>query len=257
MPSYLVVASPKHRGMAIALETDLFVIGSNPECQLRSGHPDVAGEHCALVNQGIGVYANGLCDTPPATLNGEPLSAGQETLIHQGDHLAVGPMEFVYGTHEPDDEDDLDRWALELLGGPSEETEEETVEEEAIEEPEEPEEVPERPLIAITQERGRLVAKLHVAELSDEETLARLNAELRGEVTRPNQDLLIDCKEVKEVAELGSMLLAVWAGWMTGRGGSMALCRLLPELQGKLKPLGSLGRVRFLRDPKAALEATW
>ena len=48
MKVYLIVASGKRKGFPILLQQNLFMMGSEDICQLRSPLPGVAPRHCAV-----------------------------------------------------------------------------------------------------------------------------------------------------------------------------------------------------------------
>src|SRR5262249_41637360 len=113
---YLIVAKGRHQGMPIPIEIDLFLLGSDGVCQLRSALAGIGPQHCALVNRGRKVFVRDLGSGEPTCGNFEEMPQNAEWPLHAGDRLAVGPLEFMIQFREkPLSQCDLEEWALKCL----------------------------------------------------------------------------------------------------------------------------------------------
>src|SRR5688572_19627226 len=113
MKFYLIVSKGKHQGLPIPIEVDLFMIGGDPLCQLRSQHEMVGARHCALVNRQRKVFIRDMGSSLPTLVNNEAMPENAEWPLHAGDKIKVGPLEFVIQFREkPLSQRDLEEWAL-------------------------------------------------------------------------------------------------------------------------------------------------
>src|SRR5262245_16379743 len=116
MKFYLIVASGKHQGLPIPIEIDLFLIGSDKLCQLRSQLPGIGTQHCALVTRERKVFIRDMGSTEPTMVNDETVPEHSEWPLHAGDKIKVGPLEFMIQFREkPLSQRDLEEWALRCL----------------------------------------------------------------------------------------------------------------------------------------------
>src|SRR5262245_31168692 len=88
----LVVAQGVHTGKVIPVTAADFVIGRDPQCQLRPASPAVSKQHCALNVRDGKVYVRDCGSTNGTFINGEQVAAERE--VKSGDRLRVGPLEF-------------------------------------------------------------------------------------------------------------------------------------------------------------------
>jgi len=99
----LVVLNPgKTAGQVIPITLAQFVIGRDPQCNLRPNSALISKRHCAVLVRGGVVYARDFESTNGTILNDEPLKG--EAAIKDGDVLKVGPLEFrvtVEGARSP------------------------------------------------------------------------------------------------------------------------------------------------------------
>src|SRR5687767_12880599 len=93
MMYYLIVAKGQRKGLPIPIQVDLFLLGSEPICQLRSDH--LSPKHCAMVTRDKKVLIRAMDSAEPTLLNGEVIPPGDEWVLHAGDMLNVGPHEFM------------------------------------------------------------------------------------------------------------------------------------------------------------------
>jgi len=90
----LVVATGAHQGKVIALTGPQFLIGRDPECQLRPASQAVSKQHCAITVRDGNVYLTDFGSTNGSVLNGT-IVRGEERQLKTGDSLQVGPLDFI------------------------------------------------------------------------------------------------------------------------------------------------------------------
>jgi pSer/pThr/pTyr-binding forkhead associated (FHA) protein len=88
----LVVAQGVHTGKIIPITTAEFVIGRDPQCQLRPASPAVSKQHCAIAVRDTKVFIRDCGSTNGTFVNGEQVAGDRE--VKSGDRLRVGPLEF-------------------------------------------------------------------------------------------------------------------------------------------------------------------
>jgi predicted component of type VI protein secretion system len=88
----LVVAQGVHTGKVIPITTPEFIIGRDPQCQLRPASPAVSKQHCAVAVRDGKVFVRDCGSTNGTFVNGEQVAADRE--VKSGDRLRVGPLEF-------------------------------------------------------------------------------------------------------------------------------------------------------------------
>lgn len=88
----LVVMSGKPEGKEIPVRVPRFIIGRDPDCQLRPASPLISKKHCAFVLNGDTVIVEDYGSTNGTFVNDEPVD-GSRALAH-GDRVKVGPLEF-------------------------------------------------------------------------------------------------------------------------------------------------------------------
>ena len=91
----LVVAGGVHDGKAIPINLPQFVIGRDPQCQLRPASAAISKRHCAIMVRGSQVFVRDFGSTNGTFVNGELVQG--ETQLHDGDILKVGPLQFTVG----------------------------------------------------------------------------------------------------------------------------------------------------------------
>lgn len=96
----LTVMNPgSARGLAVPVRQSPFLIGRQPECQLRPNHRKVSGRHCAIFFQNGQAIVRDLGSTNGTYVN-EEMVAGERPL-RQGDRLRIGPVHFSVGLELP------------------------------------------------------------------------------------------------------------------------------------------------------------
>lgn len=88
----LVVAQGVHTGKTIPVTSADFVIGRDPQCQLRPASPAVSKQHCGISVREGKVFVRDCGSTNGTFLNGEQIAGEREAKA--GDRLRVGPLEF-------------------------------------------------------------------------------------------------------------------------------------------------------------------
>jgi predicted component of type VI protein secretion system len=90
----LVVLTPgKGEGMSIPITLGQFLIGRDPQCNLRPASPLISKRHCAVVVKGEQVFLHDFGSTNGTLLNDQPVKG--EVELHNEDRLKVGPLSFL------------------------------------------------------------------------------------------------------------------------------------------------------------------
>jgi pSer/pThr/pTyr-binding forkhead associated (FHA) protein len=90
----LVVLTPgKGEGMSIPITLGQFLIGRDPQCNLRPASPLISKRHCAVVVKGEQVFLHDFGSTNGTLLNDQPVTG--EVELHNEDRLKVGPLSFL------------------------------------------------------------------------------------------------------------------------------------------------------------------
>lgn len=88
----LVVSQGNPVGKEIPVRQAQFLIGRDPDCQLRPASPLVSKRHCALIVRGEQVFIRDFGSTNGTIVNGSPLRG--EVEAKDGDELKFGPLCF-------------------------------------------------------------------------------------------------------------------------------------------------------------------
>jgi pSer/pThr/pTyr-binding forkhead associated (FHA) protein len=89
----LVVLNPgRMEGRSIPITLTQFLIGRDPECQLRPTSPLISKRHCALLIKGDKVFVRDFESTNGTLVNDHPVKS--ECELRDQDRLKVGPLEF-------------------------------------------------------------------------------------------------------------------------------------------------------------------
>lgn len=89
----LVVAAGSHEGRQIPLTGPQFLIGRDPQCQLRPASQAISKLHCAVLVRDGKVYVRDFGSTN-GTLVNDALVQDAEVAIEDGAALRVGPLDF-------------------------------------------------------------------------------------------------------------------------------------------------------------------
>src|SRR5207237_507749 len=89
----LVVLTPgKMEGQSIPITLSQFLIGRDPQCQLRPASALISKRHCALLVREGKAFVRDFESTNGTLVNDELIKG--ETELHQGDRLKIGPLDF-------------------------------------------------------------------------------------------------------------------------------------------------------------------
>jgi predicted component of type VI protein secretion system len=88
----LVVTQGKLAGKEIQIRLSQFLIGRDPECQLRPNSPLVSKRHCAVLTREGRVFLRDFESTNGTILNDAPVKGEAE--LQAGDEFKVGPLAF-------------------------------------------------------------------------------------------------------------------------------------------------------------------
>lgn len=89
----LVVAQGVHAGKTIPITSPQFLIGRDPNCNLRPASPAISKQHCGILVREGKVFLQDYGSTNGTSVNGEPVT-GEREVAHD-DRLKVGPLEFT------------------------------------------------------------------------------------------------------------------------------------------------------------------
>jgi pSer/pThr/pTyr-binding forkhead associated (FHA) protein len=90
--SLVVLSAGKASGQAIPITLPQFVIGRDPQCNLRPASPLISKTHCAVKIRQGNVYVEDYGSTNGTFLNDQPVKG--EVLTKDGDILKAGPLTF-------------------------------------------------------------------------------------------------------------------------------------------------------------------
>jgi anti-anti-sigma regulatory factor len=273
---YLIVVKGKQQGLPIQIKHDLFLMGSEPVCQLRSQLPGIGGQHCALVNREGKVFVRDLGSGQDTTINGDLLPAGEEWAVHAGDRLQFGPLEFMIQFSEKQlSQRDTEEWALKCLDVVEEEDEED--EKEAGDEVEA---LKRRPTTAsaaaasifdkLNAKKGVLKGRLRIAVeggitimrfndvyLVEEAEIAMIKKELFTNFKKITKRVLLDFKNVQRMSSAAALMLADAYSALYKQGSRLGICNLRPELEPMLETLDILKPIKKFTSKPVAIEASW
>src|SRR5947209_6582273 len=114
MKFYLIVANGPKMGWPIPITIDLYLLGSEPMCQLRNRK--LGPKHCAIVTRGKKVFIRDMDCGKPTLVNTAMVPPGEEWPLHAGHRIAVEHLEFMIQYREkPLSQRDLEEWAARCL----------------------------------------------------------------------------------------------------------------------------------------------
>lgn len=273
MKVYLIVASGKRKGFPILLQQNLFMLGSDHICQLRSPLPGIASRHCAVRIDERKVFVRDLGSNEGTLVNGSRMPTSEEWPLHKGDRIAVGPLEFMVQFTELNlKKNDAEEWALKCLDGQDDERE--VLED--LELMQRKEEFANAAMAAqgildrLSAQRGIVKGRLRVSRegpvtcvrlldnflVSDAE-IALLRKELFDTLTLSSMRVLIDCKNVRRMSTSAGDMFGDLATHLTTLKSTMAICRLEPSLQMVLQMLPMFANIPFFHEKSTALDSRW
>lgn len=89
----IVTATGPNHGKAIPIAGAKFLIGRDPQCNLRPASQAVSKQHCAILVRNGTVFVQDLSSTNGTVVNEVPVQGEQP--VKDGDRLKVGPLEFT------------------------------------------------------------------------------------------------------------------------------------------------------------------
>jgi anti-anti-sigma regulatory factor len=279
MGVYLIVAKGRQKGLPIPIKVDLFLMGSDAICQLRSKLPGIAGQHCALITRDKKVFVRDL-EGGETLLNDAMMPAGEEWPIHAGDRLAFGPLEFMVQFHERAlSQKDAEEWALKSLDKDAERGKEVAVVDDqeaglfptAARPPENAASAAGALLDKLSAQRGVIKGRLRVTDspggirvlrfndtfLVEEAEITYIKKELMVHLEGPPRRYLLDFKNVARMSSAAGEMLTEVRRRIQFHGGSMALCRVRPDLQLILETIGIMPEIPHFSTKDEALEMRW
>lgn len=276
MRFYLIVAKGKHRGLPIPINVDLFVIGSAATCQLRAQHPQMGQQQCALVNRGRKVFVRDMGSGMATLVNGSELPASEEWPLHKGDTVTAGPLEFrVRFSEKQLSQRDLEEWALKALDedhGPRKSAMEEIDEAMSAGGREYNDAAAAasailakasalkgvvRGRLRITRDGDVTIVRINDIYLVEQAELAHLHKELQENLGVNNLRVLLDLKNVRRMSSAAVALFGDVERFLRKSGGTLALCRVRPELANLMADVQNLFNLKVYPDKDKALKARW
>src|SRR6476659_4088687 len=90
--SLVVMTAGKSKGQAIPVNLPQFIIGRDPQCNLRPASAVISKRHCALLIKEGNVFVRDFNSTNGTLVNDVPVEG--ETPLKNDDVLKIGPLEF-------------------------------------------------------------------------------------------------------------------------------------------------------------------
>src|SRR5947209_20011582 len=90
--SLVVMTAGKTAGQSIPIPSAQFIIGRDPQCNLRPGSAMISKRHCALLMKNNRAFLRDFDSTNGTFLNNQPVKG--EVPLNDGDILKVVPLEF-------------------------------------------------------------------------------------------------------------------------------------------------------------------
>jgi anti-anti-sigma regulatory factor len=271
---YLIVANGSKRGLPIRVTDDLFVVGSEKECQLRSNHRDIGPRHFSLATRLNKVFVRDWNSGQPTLVNDALLPPGEEWPVHAGDYIKAGPLEFLVQFREPSvAQQDLEEWALRCLDADEKRDElhefdpnvgfnserlagASNVAAQVISKMMEHKGVEEGRL-RIFHQADILIIRFNDARLLEESEIALVRKEIQDHVDQPAMRILLDFKNVRRLSSAAVDMLTDLSRWLAGQHSRLALCRLSPDLNWILATLNAIHPVVHFPDKHSALKSSW
>jgi predicted component of type VI protein secretion system len=88
----LVMTAGKQEGKVLEIKLPQFLIGRDPQCQLRPASPLISKRHCAIIQRDGKAFIRDFDSTNGTFVNDEPVK-GERELTHD-DFLKIGPIQF-------------------------------------------------------------------------------------------------------------------------------------------------------------------
>jgi predicted component of type VI protein secretion system len=88
-----VMTDGKQKGKLLPIGLPQFLIGRDPQCQLRPASQSISKRHCALLQREGRVFVRDFDSTNGTFVNDQPVKG--EVELHDGDRLRIGPILFT------------------------------------------------------------------------------------------------------------------------------------------------------------------
>src|SRR5438309_2251563 len=89
----VVLTQGKSEGKVIPISPPLFLIGRDPQCNLRPASPIISKRHCALLSRGEQVFVQDFDSMNGTFVNSERITGERE--VFDQDRLSIGPLVFL------------------------------------------------------------------------------------------------------------------------------------------------------------------
>lgn len=268
MKFYLIVAKGSKKGMPIQIKVDLFLIGSDPVCQLRKS--GLAPKHCALITRVNKVFVRDFDSGQNTIVNGSVIAPGQEWPLHAGDRIEVGSLEFLvqFREHQGSPKD-VEDWANSFLDVDQEKDIPVTEIEEESREHASAHQAAQAIIDKLQRAKGQVVGRLRIGVekgftivrlndrvMVDESEINMIKNELCEKLNRRDLRVVLDLKNVSRMSSHGVLMLADFYRWLKPFGSRMALIRSRSEIEHVLNTLGAREIPRF-KDKHKAMSSKW
>jgi hypothetical protein len=90
--SLLVLTAGKQEGKLLEIKLPQFLIGRDPQCQLRPASALISKRHCAVLQRDGKAFIRDFDSTNGTFVNDEQIEG--EVELHHGDELKIGPIQF-------------------------------------------------------------------------------------------------------------------------------------------------------------------
>lgn len=265
------MAKGSRKGMPIPIDIDLFMLGSDRICQIRSDR--LPSRQCAFVTRAKErkVFLRDFDSGASTLVNGTAIPSGCEWPLFTGDRIEVGPLEFVIQFQEKHlAQKDLEEWAAHSLDAHAErDIFEEFEEREEAYAPTTASGAAAQLIGRLSAQRGVVMGRLRIAiengittvrfndsNLVEESEIRFIKKELCEHLAKPNLRVLIDCKNIQRMSSSAILMLREFTLWLQPWGSTLALCRVRPDLQRALVGL-NVDQFKLFADKKLALAGAW
>jgi anti-anti-sigma regulatory factor len=111
--------------------------------------------------------------------------------------------------------------------------------------------------LRIGREGQVTVVRFNDVYLVEGAEVALVRKELGDDLSQPNLRVLLDFKNVQRMSTAAVVMVDGLCSRVRGRGGSVALCRMWPEIAGILGTLALHNHTRVFPDKPTALAVRW
>lgn len=267
MKFYLIVAKGAKKGLAIPINVDLFLLGSDKMCQLRAGN--LGEKQCAFVTREQKVFIRDFNSGEPTMVNDSLLPPGEEWPLHAGDRIAVGNLDFMIQFREKAlSGRDLEEWASSCLDN----NEKRNILDEADEGLKKMSNASDAAAqimeklsamkgriqgrLRIGREQGIVIVKFNDTMLVEESEIVHVKKELTDNLNRPNLRILLDLKNVRRMSTNAITMLMEFSRWIRPFGSSIAMCRIRPEMRDMMDTM-RMANIPTFPDKPTAFSAKW